>query len=72
MTPTKELASQIGAQATQLCIKSREFLVKVFIGGIPKRTMLEDYQREGADILVCTPGRLWDFMGGKQIILSNI
>ena len=46
--------------------------MRVFIGGIPKRKMIDDYTREGADILVCTPGRLWDFIGQKQIDFQRI
>jgi superfamily II DNA/RNA helicase len=44
----------------------------VFIGGIPKKKMIDQYTKEGADILVCTPGRLWDFISQNLINFSKI
>ena len=34
--------------------------------------MIDDYTKEGADILVCTPGRLQDFITNNQVNFSKV
>jgi ATP-dependent RNA helicase RhlE len=70
LTPTRELAAQVGesvaAYGRHLPLKST-----VIFGGVginPQIALL----RRGVDILVATPGRLLDHVGQKNVDLSRI
>jgi ATP-dependent RNA helicase RhlE len=70
LTPTRELAAQVGesvaAYGRHLPLKSA-----VIFGGVginPQIALL----RRGVDILVATPGRLLDHIGQKNVDLSRI
>ncbi len=70
ITPTRELAAQVGASiktyGRHMPLKST-----VIYGGVninPQKAQL----RKGVDILVCTPGRLLDHVGQKTVDLSQI
>ena len=56
--PTRELVSQIHDEARKFCFKS-DIRPVVCYGGVDKSTQ-EHELRKGADIIVATPGRLWD------------
>ncbi len=70
LTPTRELAAQIGESVTTygkyLPIRST-----VVFGGVGINPQI-DKLRRGVDILVATPGRLLDLAGQKAADLSNI
>lgn len=59
ISPTRELAEQIAAEAEKLTLNTG-LIVQLAVGGTQKRQMLAKTQREGCHILVGTPGRLAD------------
>ena len=61
ISPTRELAEQIGKEAAKLCA-STDLRVQVAVGGANKREMLRRTQKEGCHLLVATPGRLNDLL----------
>lgn len=70
LAPTRELATQIHqnilSYSEGLDIKSA-----IIIGGVRKTTQIETLQ-DGIDIIVCTPGRLMDHMGGGHIKFDQL
>jgi ATP-dependent RNA helicase RhlE len=70
LTPTRELALQINAALVQI---SRGIGIRaaVAVGGLNERTQLRDI-RSGANVLVATPGRLYDFMSRGLVNLSTV
>lgn len=61
MSPTRELAEQIGAEAKKLS-RGTGIVVQTAVGGTRKREALWKMQSEGCHILVATPGRLQDLL----------
>lgn len=61
VSPTRELAEQIGVEAKRLC-QNTGLKVQMAVGGNSKRFMLQQTLREGCHILVGTPGRLQDLL----------
>ena len=59
IAPTRELACQIEAEAKQFA--PRGVRMSCVYGGVPKRTQ-EYALRRGVEILICTPGRMLDFV----------
>jgi ATP-dependent RNA helicase MSS116, mitochondrial len=76
VSPTRELAMQIAAEARRLIfnIEPNGMKVQVLVGGDPKRNQIRRMDRERNDIIVATPGRLLDFLhtepGIKDMLLS--
>ncbi len=70
LTPTRELAAQVGASVEtygrHLPLKSA-----VIFGGVKINPQIEKLRR-GVDILVATPGRLLDHVGQRTVDLSQI
>ena len=70
LTPTRELAAQVGASAvtygSHLPLRST-----VIFGGVGINPQ-KDKLRRGVDILVATPGRLLDHAGQRTVDLSGI
>ena len=70
LSPTRELASQIGASfktyGRHLTLSSA-----VIFGGVSARPQIEALAR-GVDILVATPGRLIDHLGGGALRLDRV
>lgn len=66
ISPTRELALQIAKEANQLLQRLPQYKVAVAIGGTNKNTEEKAILR-GADILVATPGRLYDHLSSEQI-----
>jgi len=70
LTPTRELAIQIGESITAyghfLNMKHQ-----VIFGGVPQYSQVQSVRR-GVDIIVATPGRLLDLMQQGHINLNNI
>ncbi|TGJ82990.1 hypothetical protein E0Z10_g5770 [Xylaria hypoxylon] len=65
LSPTRELAEQIGAEARKLA-KNTSIVVQTAVGGTRKREALFKMWREGCDILVATPGRLNDLLSDPE------
>ncbi|KXT16448.1 hypothetical protein AC579_1776 [Pseudocercospora musae] len=61
ISPTRELAEQIAAEAKKLT-KNTGVIVQTAVGGTQKSAGLRAIQREGCHVLVATPGRLRDLL----------
>ena len=70
LSPTRELALQI---YENLCQYGRYTgrVAAVIFGGVSQNPQVEALQN-GADILVATPGRLWDLMGQKLLDIGQV
>lgn len=70
LTPTRELALQI---YENLCQYGRYTgrTSAVIYGGVSQNPQVEAI-KNGADILVATPGRLWDLMGQKLLDIGKV
>ena len=70
MTPTRELAAQIG-ESFRTYGRHLSLTSTVIFGGVGQRQQ-ERALKRGPDILVATPGRLLDLMGQKLISLEHL
>jgi ATP-dependent RNA helicase RhlE len=70
ITPTRELAAQIG-ESFATYGKHLELWHAVIFGGVADKPQIREL-REGVDALIATPGRLLDLMGRGEIDLSHI
>lgn len=70
LTPTRELAAQIGASFASYGAYSGLRHTVVF-GGVSQNPQVQAL-RSGVDILVATPGRLLDLMGQRVVDLKDI
>ncbi|KAK7750365.1 hypothetical protein SLS62_007664 [Diatrype stigma] len=61
LSPTRELAEQIGVEAQKLA-RNTGIVVQTAVGGTRKREALFNMQQRGCHILVATPGRLQDIL----------
>ncbi len=70
MVPTRELATQIGEVFTSIAKHTK---VKTFalIGGVEQEAQLKKLQ-EGVDILITTPGRMFDLIHQGAINLERV
>jgi ATP-dependent RNA helicase RhlE len=70
LTPTRELASQVGERFTAYG-KHTGLRVAVIYGGVRQQGQVAAL-RNGVDILVATPGRLLDLIGQRHVDLSSV
>ncbi len=70
LTPTRELALQIFENFEQYGRHTQQTSAVIF-GGVSQVPQVEQLKR-GVDVLIATPGRLWDLMGQKQVSLSAV
>ena len=70
LTPTRELAAQIGDNI-ETYGKSLDLYHTVIFGGVNEKPQIRELKR-GVDILVATPGRLIDLMNRGFIDLAHI
>ena len=70
ITPTRELAEQIGG-VFQAVAKRTKHSVLTVVGGISYRPQIEGLRR-GCDVLIATPGRLEDLIGQDAADLSLV
>ena len=70
VTPTRELAQQIGEVAEQVALSTHHRITTV-VGGLSYKPQI-DKLRRGTDILIATPGRLIDLMNQQAVRLSNV
>ena len=61
VSPTRELATQIAVEATNLTKKHLGFQVRVLLGGESKMRQIKEWNGR-KDIVVCTPGRILDLL----------
>lgn len=64
ISPTRELAEQIGEEARKLCRRTG-IKVQTAVGGMNKAQMLRKTKFEGCHLLVGTPGRLQDLLSDE-------
>ncbi|KAG9230009.1 DEAD/DEAH box helicase, partial [Amylocarpus encephaloides] len=67
ITPTRELSLQIAKEATALLQRLPRYKIAVAIGGTNKNTE-ENKILGGCDILIATPGRLYDHLSDERIV----
>ncbi|CAO3625849.1 unnamed protein product [Cunninghamella blakesleeana] len=65
ISPTRELAKQIATEAEKL-IKFLPFQVHCLVGGDSKRAQINKLERGRCDIIVATPGRLYDMLSSVR------
>ncbi len=70
LTPTRELAAQVG-ESVQTYGRHLPLKSAVIFGGVKINPQI-DKLRRGVDILVATPGRLLDHVGQKTVDLSKV
>lgn len=70
LTPTRELAAQIG-ESFATYGKHLECWHTVIFGGVSDKAQIKELRR-GVDALVATPGRLLDLMGQGHVVLDDI
>lgn len=70
LTPTRELAAQVGESFVTYGRHTRSRTVVIF-GGVPQRAQ-EQALKRGPQILVATPGRLLDLINQRIISLSDV
>lgn len=70
MVPTRELAQQIGEVFDSLAKNTK---VKAFVvhGGIEQDAQIQKLQ-DGLDVVIATPGRMFDLIRNKHMKLTNI
>ena len=71
VTPTRELAAQIGASLDTYSKHLGELWHTVIFGGVSDKPQIHQLQ-EGVDILVATPGRLLDLYGRGELSLKHV
>ena len=69
MSPTRELALQIAAEA-QLLVKKIDPKLEVHtaFGGTAKNSILNKFKRGDPKILIATPGRLKDYLSEEDVV----
>ena len=70
VTPTRELAQQIGEVADHMAVSTHHRITTV-VGGLSYKPQIERLSR-GTDVLIATPGRLIDLMDQKAVELGNV
>ena len=70
LTPTRELAAQVG-ESVRAYGRYLPFRSAIVFGGVSINTQVEKL-RKGVDIVVATPGRLLDHMERRSLDLSRI
>ena len=70
LTPTRELAAQVGASVREYG-RHLPFRSAIIFGGVSINTQIAQL-RKGVDIVIATPGRLLDHMERKSVDLSRI
>ncbi|TPX38842.1 hypothetical protein SeLEV6574_g07583 [Synchytrium endobioticum] len=65
LSPTRELALQIGREASVL-LRNSNFKVHCMVGGNDKRKQMREFDRTRCDFVVATPGRLLDLLTSER------
>ncbi|KAI0478889.1 DEAD-domain-containing protein [Xylariaceae sp. FL0804] len=65
LSPTRELAEQIGVEANKLA-RGTGLVVQTAVGGTQKRRALQQMHYQGCHILVATPGRIKDLLSDPE------
>jgi ATP-dependent RNA helicase DDX46/PRP5 len=70
MTPTRELARQVYLEA-KVFTKSTTIRVVSVYGGLSVQSQLGDLKK-GAELIICTPGRMLDILTLNKGKISNL
>lgn len=70
VVPTRELSVQVAQEAEQLCAYMN-VRIKAVYGGVNINTQAIEFE-EGADLVVATPGRLYDLVLNRAISLKKV
>ena len=72
LSPTRELAHQLSAHLTDLCSypSSEKLSIATLTGGLSVHK--QQRQIAYADIIVGTPGRLWEVINGSQDLIDSL
>jgi ATP-dependent RNA helicase DDX46/PRP5 len=70
MSPTRELALQTYKEANKFC-RSLDIRVVCAYGGVGISDQIADLKR-GAEIVVCTPGRMIDMLAANNGRVTNL
>ena len=70
LTPTRELAAQVGESVTTYG-KYLPFKSAIIFGGVSINPQI-DHLRRGVDIIIATPGRLLDHVSQRTVNLSQV
>jgi ATP-dependent RNA helicase RhlE len=70
LAPTRELALQIHETFAMMATGSR-IRASIAIGGLNEQTQLQNIRR-GAQVLIATPGRMFDFVSRKLLNLRQV
>jgi ATP-dependent RNA helicase RhlE len=70
LSPTRELTLQIERTFTQMAAGTG-IRAAIAVGGLSEHTQLQSLRR-GAQVLIATPGRLYDFLSRKLVDLSGV
>lgn len=70
VTPTRELADQIGTVCTQIAEFTHHRITTV-VGGLSYDPQIQQLKR-GVDVLIATPGRLIDLIEREAVKLNNV
>jgi len=70
LSPTRELAIQISEVFAKMAAGTG-VRAAVAVGGLSERVQLQAI-RKGAQVLIATPGRLFDFLGRRLVNLSQV
>ena len=67
ISPTRELASQIAKEASNLAYHQKDLQIQLFIGGSSRHRQMRDWMTKRRDIVVATPGRLRDVLNEPAV-----
>ena len=72
LSPTRELAHQLSAHLTDLCSgpSSSQFSIATVTGGLSVQK--QQRQIAYADVIIGTPGRLWEVISGSQDMINSL
>ena len=70
LSPTRELALQIHETFAKMAAGS-QVRAAVVIGGVGENPQLQAI-RKGAQVVIATPGRLYDFLSRNLVVLGNV
>ena len=70
ISPTRELATQIAKETSNLAYHQKDLQVQLFIGGSSKHRQMRDWMTRRRDIVVATPGRLRDFLMSEPAVTN--
>lgn len=70
LVPTRELAVQVGKHAEQLAVNT-DLRILVAYGGVGPRAQVQKLE-EGIDVLIGTPGRVWDLYKKQALDFKEV